>query len=108
MEIDSSDMTLAMTNANPWGDLSPVEIQRDFIQYSNLPMGVMHHGDRLFITLPRRRTGMPATIAYVRTNFPLSSSPGLQAYPNFRANQLPVSVFLFLFLLTYLRFFSTW
>lgn len=87
-----SDTTSAFASANSWGDLSPAEIQRDFVQYNNLPMGVMHHGDRLFITLPRRRTGMPATIAYVRTNFPRSSSPALQAYPNFRTNQLPVSL----------------
>lgn len=54
-------------------------------------MGVMHHKDRIFITLPRRRPGMPATLAYVRSNGARGSSPGLQAYPNFRTNELHVS-----------------
>lgn len=34
---------------------------------------------------------MPATLAYVRSNGARGSSPGLQAYPNFRTNELHVS-----------------
>lgn len=94
-DYDSLDLTSLdsrIFNPDSWKDLTPAEIRSDFIAYNNLPMGMMHHGDRLFITLPRRRTGMPATITYIRTNLPRSSSPGLQAYPNFRMNQLPVSL----------------
>lgn len=93
-DFDSLDLTSLdsrIFNPDSWKDLTPAEIRSDFVAYNNLPMGMMHHGDRLFITLPRRRPGMPATITYVRTSFPPSSSPGLQAYPNFRMNQLPVS-----------------
>lgn len=54
-------------------------------------MGATHHRDRIFITLPRRRVGMPATLTYVRTNGIRGSSPSLQAYPDFRTNQLHVS-----------------
>lgn len=57
-----------------------------------MPMGAMHHKDRIFITLPRRRPGMPATLTYVRSSGARKSSPGLQAYPNFRTNELHVSV----------------
>lgn len=73
-------------------DLTASEIQDNFIQYNNLPMGAMHHKDRIFITLPRRRPGIPATLTYVRSSGARKSSPGLQAYPNFRSNELHVSV----------------
>lgn len=76
-------------------DLTASEIRADFIPYNNLPMGVTHHKDRLFITLPRRRIGMPATITYVRTNGMKGSSPSLQAYPNYRMNQVHVSLIFF-------------
>lgn len=54
-------------------------------------MGMMHHKNRLFITLPRRRPGIPATLAYVSSNGAPGSSPSLEAYPDFRTNQLHVS-----------------
>lgn len=79
-------------NPNSSGDLTADEIQSSFEQYNNFPMGATRHRDRLFITLPRRRPGMPATISYVRMTSPKGSSPSLQAYPTFRTNQLHVSV----------------
>lgn len=72
-------------------DLTSSEIQANFIPYNNLPMGATHHKDRIFITLPRRRLGMPATLTYVSANGAKGSSPSLQAYPNFRTNELHVS-----------------
>lgn len=75
-----------------FNDLTASEIQDNFIQYNNMPMGAMRHKDRIFITLPRRRPGMPATLTYVRSSGARKSSPGLQAYPNFRTNELHVSV----------------
>lgn len=56
-----------------------------------MPMGVMHHKTRIFITLPRRRPGMPATLTFVAAGGARGSSPSLQAYPNFRTNELHVS-----------------
>lgn len=72
-------------------DLTLSEIQDNFIQYNNLPMGVTHHKNRLFITLPRRRPGIPATLAFVSSNGSPGSSPSLQAFPDFRTNELHVS-----------------
>lgn len=72
-------------------DLTASDIQDNFIQFNNFPMGMMHHKNRLFITLPRRRPGIPATIAYVSSNGAPGSSPSLEAYPDFRTNQLHVS-----------------
>lgn len=53
-------------------------------------MGVVHYKEKLFITLPRRRPGISATIAYIRVNGAKGSSPSLQAYPSFRSNELHV------------------
>lgn len=75
-------------------DITPDEIRRDFTQYNNFPMGATRYKDRLFITLPRRRPGMPATITYISMTNPKGSSPSLQAYPTFRANQLHVNIHL--------------
>lgn len=74
-----------------FNDLTATEIRDSFIQFNNFPMGMMHHKGRLFITLPRRRPGMPATIAFIVANGSRGSSPSLQAYPDFRTNQLHVS-----------------
>lgn len=73
-------------------DLTATEILDNYIPYNNFPMGVVHHGNRLFIGLPRRRVGMPATLAFVSTNGSRGSSPSLQAFPDFRTNQLHVSL----------------
>lgn len=51
---------------------------------------MMHHKGRIFITLPRRRPGIPATLAFIISNGSRGSSPSLQAYPDFRTNQLHV------------------
>lgn len=73
-------------------DLTASDIRDNYIAYNNLPMGLRHHppSQRIFITLPRRRTGMPATLAFVMANGARGSSPSLQAYPSFRANELHV------------------
>lgn len=73
------------------GDLTTDQIRSDYIEYNNFPMGATRHKDRLFITLPRRRPGIPATITYIRLTSPKGSSPSLQAYPTFRTNQLHVN-----------------
>lgn len=74
-----------------FNDLTATEIRDNFIQFNNFPMGMMHHKGRLFITLPRRRPGIPATVAFIVANGSRGSSPSLQAYPDFRTNQLHVS-----------------
>lgn len=71
-------------------DLTASDIKDNYIAYNNMPMGVLHHKKRLFITLPRRRQGIPATLTYVLANGARGSSPSLQAYPNFRTNELHV------------------
>ncbi|CAB3252668.1 unnamed protein product [Arctia plantaginis] len=86
-------------NANPIEPVnSPAAINpseergRFFVQYNNLPMGAERVGNRLFITIPRRRYGIPATINYISLS-QRSLSPALSPYPNMRASRSVVSVY---------------
>lgn len=55
-------------------------------------MGVTHYKDRLFITVPRRRPGIPSTLNYIDLRKDGNEeSPKLHAYPDFETNQLGVS-----------------
>lgn len=59
------------------------------VPYNNVPMGVTHYHDRIFITVPRRRPGIPSTLNYVSTKAPAGSSPLLRPYPSYQMNELP-------------------
>lgn len=64
----------------------------DYTPYNNVPMGATHHKGRLFITMPRRRTGIPSTLNYIDMNKAAGNpSPRLKAYPNLEVNSLNVS-----------------
>ncbi|XP_060808380.1 L-dopachrome tautomerase yellow-f2-like isoform X2 [Amyelois transitella] len=67
---------------------------RFFVQYNNVPMGVERVGDRLFITVPRRRYGIPSTLNYVDLNRESNTlSPALQPYPSLQASRSLTSVY---------------
>ncbi|XP_062558540.1 L-dopachrome tautomerase yellow-f2-like [Armigeres subalbatus] len=60
-----------------------------FNEYGNLPMGVSHHKGRLFVTVPRRRPGIPATLAVIDAHLTDSvDNPALLGYPNYEVNSL--------------------
>jgi dopachrome tautomerase len=60
-----------------------------YIPENNLPMGVSHHQGRLFITMPRRRPGVPATLNVINiAEVGGNQSPKLTAYPNCETNIL--------------------
>ncbi|KAI5637194.1 major royal jelly protein domain-containing protein [Phthorimaea operculella] len=70
------------------------EASRFFVQYNNLPMGVEKVGSRLFITMPRRRYGIPSTLNYLDlTQDSISRSPGLRPYPSLRGSRALTSVY---------------
>lgn len=54
---------------------------RTFIQENNLPLGLEIYKDRLFVTMPKWKTGIPATLA-VLPRVPKERSPKLVPYPN--------------------------
>lgn len=65
----------------------------DYTPYNNVPMGATHHKGRLFITMPRRRTGIPSTLNYIDMNKAAGNqSPRLRAYPNLEVNTVNVSI----------------
>ncbi|KAI4502100.1 hypothetical protein M0802_002782 [Mischocyttarus mexicanus] len=47
-----------------------------------VPTGIEVSWRRIFISTPRLRDGVPATLSYIPRNIPLGSSPKLQAYPS--------------------------
>ncbi|XP_046389435.1 protein yellow-like [Ischnura elegans] len=61
-----------------------------FHQENTLPLGLEVYGDRIFITLPRWKTGSPATLAYVQRPSDLNAPPTtplLNPYPNWEWNR---------------------
>lgn len=58
---------------------------RDFIPENNVPLGIDVHHSRLFITTPRWKNGVPATLNKIA--YPSSElSPSLQPYPHWSAH----------------------
>ncbi|XP_041983473.1 L-dopachrome tautomerase yellow-f2-like [Aricia agestis] len=60
--------------------------EKFFIQYNNVPSGVEVYKDRVFVTVPRRRFGIPSTLNYVRLSS--DKAPVLKPYPDSRNDQL--------------------
>ncbi|XP_020714005.1 protein yellow isoform X2 [Ceratitis capitata] len=54
---------------------------RDFIPENNLPLGIDVYGDRLFITTPRWKDGVPVSLSYLPYP-PKERSPALRPYPD--------------------------
>lgn len=62
-------------------------ISGDFVPENNLPLGVDSSGDRLFVTLPRWKNGVPASLVWlplpaVYTNPPLTPYPSWSFHGN--------------------------
>uniref|UniRef100_A0A182IQZ6 Protein yellow n=1 Tax=Anopheles atroparvus TaxID=41427 RepID=A0A182IQZ6_ANOAO len=58
-----------------------------YIVHNNLPLGLERWRDKLFITVPRWKTGVAASLTYVNVSDEMS--PKLQPYPSWEENQLP-------------------
>ncbi|GLV41824.1 yellow-b [Carabus blaptoides fortunei] len=61
---------------------------REFIPENNLPLGLEVHGDRIFVTVPRWKSGVAASLTYFYLN-ESTNSPILKPYPNWEAHMLP-------------------
>ncbi|XP_045497878.1 protein yellow [Colias croceus] len=57
-----------------------------FIPKNNIPMGLEVHGDRLFVTVPRWRAGVPASLNYIDLKDNSTKSPVLMPYPSWAAH----------------------
>ncbi|XP_036324480.1 L-dopachrome tautomerase yellow-f2-like [Rhagoletis pomonella] len=69
--------------------INDVQANASYIPYNNVPMGATHHKGRLFVTMPRRRIGIPSTLNYIDLQKDgTQHSPKLHAYPDFETNYL--------------------
>ncbi|XP_018322188.1 protein yellow-like [Agrilus planipennis] len=57
-----------------------------YIPANNVPMGIEVVGRRIFITIPRWKRGVPASLAYISHTGEVNS-PTLKPYPNWEAHQ---------------------
>lgn len=55
---------------------------------NNIPMGANLWRNKLFITVPRRRGGVPSSLNYVDMNNPERHNVPLKPYPNWNVNRL--------------------
>ncbi|XP_058801873.1 protein yellow-like [Phymastichus coffea] len=60
----------------------------DFIQSDNLPLGVAVWKDKMFITVPRWKKGVPANLNYIPMSSANGPSPSLNPYPSWEANDV--------------------
>lgn len=64
---------------------------RNYIPANNIPMGASHYKGRVFLTVPRRRVGVPSTLNFVYTKSTKGSSPSYKAFPSAEMNELHVN-----------------
>ncbi|XP_063836136.1 L-dopachrome tautomerase yellow-f2-like [Ostrinia nubilalis] len=81
------------TDSSTQQSSSNSDANRFFIQYNNVPMGMERVGNRLFVTIPRRRYGIPSSINYIDLDTETSRSPALKPYPDIRMAQNITSVY---------------
>ncbi|XP_044272822.1 L-dopachrome tautomerase yellow-f2-like [Tribolium madens] len=60
----------------------------DYIYENNIPMGANLWKDKLFITVPRRRMGVPSTVNFVWANSSERHNVPLIPYPDWKTNTL--------------------
>ncbi|XP_055588223.1 L-dopachrome tautomerase yellow-f2-like [Uranotaenia lowii] len=60
-----------------------------YIPIGNIPMSGVHYKNRVFVTVPRRRWGIPSTLNEVVLTPPFpNTNPVLKPYPSFELNEL--------------------
>lgn len=61
--------------------------------YVNVPFGVAHYAGKLFVAMPRRNPGIPATLSVVELIGERPHiNPLLMGYPSYEANSLSVNI----------------
>uniref|UniRef100_A0A182XWT2 Yellow protein n=1 Tax=Anopheles stephensi TaxID=30069 RepID=A0A182XWT2_ANOST len=87
-QLRSSDRNNASQNVLFSANAVPSD-EDTFNAYGNLPMGVTHHKGFLYVTIPRRRPGIPATLNVIdMSRNPSVNEPTLEPYPNTLVNSL--------------------
>jgi len=55
-------------------------------------MGANHYKGRLFVTVPRRRLGIPSTLNFISTKSTKGTGPSFRPYPDIQTNELNPSL----------------
>ncbi|XP_045476783.1 L-dopachrome tautomerase yellow-f2-like [Harmonia axyridis] len=71
------------------GIQSGSQSRENYIYQNNIPMGAAVWKNKLFITVPRRRHGVPSSLNYVNLDSPNKHNTPLIPYPNWEMNALP-------------------
>ncbi|KAH9641909.1 hypothetical protein HF086_011659 [Spodoptera exigua] len=58
------------------------------VQENALPVGIERWRNKLFVSVPRWKAGIPATLNYIPLDAPYDPSPKLNPYPSFAGNEL--------------------
>lgn len=61
----------------------------DYVPENNLPLGLDRWKDKLFVTIPRWKNGVAASLGYISLNEPVNKSSAVTPYPSWEANTLP-------------------
>lgn len=80
--------TTTTTTTTTQAPIEDVVQKEDYIYQNNIPMGANRWQDKLFITVPRRRDGVPSTLNYVPMNSTQRHNVPLIPYPDFQTNRL--------------------
>lgn len=60
----------------------------NYIKENVIISGVKPWGDRLYLTLPRMKAGVPATLVWIPANASNATSPELEPFPSWEANMI--------------------
>lgn len=63
-------------------------MNREYIPENNLPVGIEIWKNKLFVSVPRWRPGIPSTLNYINLDEVRSKSPLLTPYPDWESNEL--------------------
>ncbi|XP_060808384.1 L-dopachrome tautomerase yellow-f2-like [Amyelois transitella] len=84
------DADVKISNSSVYFVQDVEDLEKYFIQYNNVPVGFEVYSDRVFVTVPRRRYGIPSTLNYIKLDG--SPAPPLRPYPSHECDR-PISVY---------------
>ncbi|XP_030753269.1 protein yellow [Sitophilus oryzae] len=61
----------------------------EYVPENNLPLGLDRWKNKLFVTVPRWKNGVAASLAYVPLDAPINKSATFIPYPDWKANTIP-------------------
>ncbi|KAL1494889.1 hypothetical protein ABEB36_010404 [Hypothenemus hampei] len=61
----------------------------DYVPGNNLPLGLDRWKNKLFVTVPRWKNGVAASLGYVSLDEPINKTASIVPYPDWKANILP-------------------